>query len=112
MTFVPYVPVPPPSARATELSHRLTEVIESYRQHHPDMSATEARQALGLARQQVGSKRPAIVAVVLAALVAVAGVGLLAARSAKSMPIPAVVLVLVVGALIAAFGLIAALANR
>jgi len=49
VTHVPYVPSPPPvSPRAQELSRRLRETIDKYKQENPSVTALDIRQALSM----------------------------------------------------------------
>lgn len=78
MTFVPIiVPPPQPSPRAQELSRRVSEVVERFRREHPDMSASEIRQALSMASMRNGSSRAVLIAVLLGTIALVAATVLL-----------------------------------
>jgi hypothetical protein len=79
--FVPYVPPPqPPSPQAQELGRRLAETIEGFRLEHPDTSAAEIRQAIGLALAGRGGPSPAAVRVLFGLVVALVALGFLLFR--------------------------------
>ena len=74
MTYVPFVPAPPPSAKAYELSRRLSDTIATYRSERPDASDLDIRQAIHLTSKQAGAgNQPALIAILIALL----GLGLL-----------------------------------
>lgn len=47
--YVPSTPPPQTSPRVRELAQRITEVIRSFRQSHPDLALLEIRQAAQIA---------------------------------------------------------------
>lgn len=85
MSFVPYVPVVPPSARAVELGRRLGEVIREFDRQHSDLTEIEIRQALRIALGESGrSEARRAVAAIVAALVV--GMGFAVALLVRSGP--------------------------
>jgi predicted nuclease with RNAse H fold len=85
-----YAPSAPPqhtSPRVRELAQRVTEVIRSYRQSHPDMGLAEIRQAIRLSLTTLRAEirggavdAAKVLPVVLGVAVLLLGLGLFMAR--------------------------------
>jgi hypothetical protein len=99
MSFVPYVPVIPPSARARELGERLAQVIRDFDRQHSDLTEIEIRQALRIALGESGrSEARRAVAAIVAALVV--GVGFAVALLARSGGDTTTMMPVIAGALV------------
>ena len=79
LAFVPYVPPQPPSPRAMELGQRLAEVIEQYRQLHPDLNRADVAQATQFALARAGGSGAAVPRAVLLAVMGAVVAGLFVA---------------------------------
>jgi hypothetical protein len=112
LAFVPIVPAPP-SPRAEALGQRLAETIEQFRQQNPDLNGLDVRQASQIAVSRSGSAgAPPRVLLALAAAGAVAGLALALATDkprggGESWP-----LLLLIGGIALALGVVVMLKRR
>jgi hypothetical protein len=101
LAFVPFVPSPPPSPQAEELGQRLAEVIEQYRQQHPDLGRAEVLQATRLALARSGGEPAAARSALVVAIGVSALFGVFAALAANGGRCPASAPVLMIGVAVA-----------
>ena len=112
LAFVPVIPATP-SPRAEALGQRLAETIEQFRQQNPDLSGLDVRQATQIAvSRSGGAGAPPRVVLALVAAMAVAGLALALATDKPGAGGETWPLLMLIGGIALALGVVVMLKRR
>lgn len=98
-------PPPPPSEEVVELSQYLNQVIEAYKEDHPELTVAEVQHALRLSTPSSASRAMVALAIGLAGFMALGVVAFFAMNGSTGGQIPW--MILGVGLLTVVFGIVA-----